>query len=79
MESQTPLSLAVTAARLDVFRNALSPETGSSASRFDRLAINNVPGGPNSAMSQLLARSHGVSLDSYGQGQGRKWRRLVPA
>jgi outer membrane receptor protein involved in Fe transport len=71
MESQAPLTLAVTAARLDAARNALSPETGSVAYRFDQSAINKLPAGSNSAMSQLLTQAPGVSLDSYGQGQGQ--------
>ena len=70
METRAPLTLAVAAQRLDLARNALSPETGGSAWRFDQSTIRKLPQGANSAVSQLLAQAPGVSLDSYGQGQG---------
>src|SRR5712692_4174212 len=68
---RAPLTLAVVAQRLDVARNALSPETGGSAYRFDQPAIHKLPQGANSAISQLLVQAPGVSLDTYGQGQGQ--------
>jgi outer membrane receptor protein involved in Fe transport len=71
MASRTPLTLAVTAAKFDAARNALSPETGSSAYRFDQPTIVKLPLGANTPMSQLLAQAPGVTPDAYGQGQGQ--------
>ena len=71
LAQRAPLTLAVVAHRMDVARNALSPETGGSAYRFDQPVIHRLPQGANSALSQLLAQAPGVSLDTYGQGQGQ--------
>jgi len=68
MASSAPLTVAVTA-QLDAARNALSPETGSSAYRFDQRAIQLLPAGANTTTSLMLAQAPGVSADAYGQGQ----------
>ncbi len=69
MEALQPLTMAVAAQRLDIARNALSPETGSVAYRFNRESIHKLPAGANTEMSQVLAQAPGVSLDAAGQGQ----------
>src|SRR6266852_4919982 len=67
MASQEALSLAVTAKRLDVARNGLSPETGSSVYRFSEKAIQELPQGTNSQMTGVLLQAPGVAQDSFGQ------------
>src|SRR5216683_2283125 len=67
MASQEALSLAVTAKRLDVARNGLSPETGSSVYRFSEKAIQELPQGTNTQMTGVLLQAPGVAQDSFGQ------------
>jgi outer membrane receptor protein involved in Fe transport len=67
MASEEALSLAVMAKRLDVARNGLSPETGSSTYRFSEKAIQQLPQGTNSQMSDVLLQAPGVVQDSFGQ------------
>jgi hypothetical protein len=67
MASEEALSLAVVAKRLDVARNGLSPETGSSTYRFREKAIHQLPQGTNSQMSEVLLQAPGVAQDSFGQ------------
>ncbi len=69
MEAERPLTLKMMAARLDQARNALSPETGSTAYRFDQQAITRLPEGENTDLSRVLVQAPGVSQDAYGQGQ----------
>jgi len=66
MEAQTALNMQVVAKRLDVARNGLSPETGSSRYRFSEKAIQELPQGANTQMSGVLLQAPGVAQDSYG-------------
>jgi outer membrane receptor protein involved in Fe transport len=66
MEAQTALSMQVFAKRLDVARNGLSPETGSSVYRFSEKAIQQMPQGTNTQMSGVLLQAPGVVQDSFG-------------
>ncbi len=70
MVSKKPLTLEVLAPRFDRALNDLSPETGSTAYRFDSAAIHRLPEGQNTNLAQVLIQAPGVSQDSYGQGQG---------
>lgn len=56
----------VTAA-LDRARNALSPDTGTSQTVFDRKTIRRMPQGDNTPLNQLLLQAPGVVQDSFGQ------------
>jgi outer membrane receptor protein involved in Fe transport len=53
--------------KLDEARNGMAPETGSSTYTFDKQAIQNLPLGDNSQVSDVLLRAPGVAQDSYGQ------------
>ena len=66
MEAQTALSMRVVAKRLDVARNGLSPETGSSVYRFSEKAIHELPQGTNTQLSGVLLQAPGVAQDSFG-------------
>ncbi len=66
MEAQAALNMQVVAKRLDVARNGLSPETGSSVYRFSEKAIQELPQGTNTQMSNVLLQAPGVAQDSYG-------------
>ncbi|MBS0383583.1 MAG: TonB-dependent receptor [Proteobacteria bacterium] len=56
----------VTAA-LDRARNALSPDTGTSQTVFDRTTIRQMPQGDNTPLNRLLLQAPGVVQDSFGQ------------
>ena len=66
MAAQTALNLQVTAKRLAVARNGLSPETGGSVYRFSEQALQELPQGTNTQMSSVLLQAPGVAQDSYG-------------
>ncbi len=66
MAAQTALSMEVIAKRLDVARNGLSPETGSSVYRFSEKAIQQLPQGANTQLSNVLLQAPGVAQDSFG-------------
>jgi outer membrane receptor protein involved in Fe transport len=67
MEAETALNLELTAKRLDVARNGLSPETGSSVYRFSEKAIAQLPQGTNTQLNGVLLQAPGVGQDSFGQ------------
>ena len=54
-------------AKLDRARNALSPDTGTSQTVFDRKAIRQMPQGDNASLNQVLLQAPGVVQDSFGQ------------
>jgi len=54
-------------ARLDRARNALSPDTGTSRTVFDRKAIRQLPQGDDTPLNQVLLQAPGVVQDSFGQ------------
>ena len=53
--------------RLDVARNGLSPETGSSIYRLNRQDIDNLPQGDSTPLNQVILQTPGVVQDSHGQ------------
>ncbi|WP_342627717.1 TonB-dependent receptor [Nguyenibacter vanlangensis] len=64
--ASAPERITVTA-RLDRARAALQPDTGATTYRFDRHAIETVPGGDNAPLNGVLLQAPGVAQDSYGQ------------
>jgi outer membrane receptor protein involved in Fe transport len=66
MASEEALSLEIVANRLDVARNGLSPETGSSVYRFSEKAIHELPQGTNTQFNNVLLQAPGVAQDSFG-------------
>ena len=57
----------VTAHRLDEARNALMPETGTSAYRLGIEDLKNLPLGESTPLNDVLLRAPGVTQDSFGQ------------
>lgn len=53
--------------RLDLARNALSPETGSSVYRFNQEEIGLLPLGDQTPIRQLMLQAPGVVLGDYGE------------
>jgi len=66
MQAQAALRMEVVAKRLEIARNGLSPESGSSVYRFSEKAIRELPQGANTQMSSVLLQAPGVAQDSYG-------------
>ncbi|HEY9112774.1 MAG TPA: TonB-dependent receptor [Rhodanobacteraceae bacterium] len=54
-------------AALDRARNALSPDTGTSQTVFDRKALRQLPQGDNTPLNVVLLQAPGVVQDSFGQ------------
>ena len=67
LESAEALKLAVVAKRLDIARNSLSPETGSSTYRFSEQAITQLPQSENTPLNQVILQAPGAAQDSFGQ------------
>jgi TonB dependent receptor-like, beta-barrel/Carboxypeptidase regulatory-like domain len=67
MQSETALSMAVVAKRLNQARNGLSPVTGGSVYSFSQKAIEQLPQGANTSLNQVILQAPGVAQDSYGQ------------
>ncbi|MGG6429013.1 TonB-dependent receptor [Acetobacter ghanensis] len=57
----------IVTAHLDRARSELSPTTGASVYRFSRQSLENIPGGDNAPLNQVLLQAPGVAQDSYGQ------------
>jgi outer membrane receptor protein involved in Fe transport len=70
VSTETPaltLDTVQVSARLDRARNALSPDTGTSQTVFDRKAIRQLPQGDNTPLNRVLLQAPGVVQDSFGQ------------
>jgi len=68
--AETPVDLdtvTVTANRLDVARNGLSSNTGSSVYNMDPADIAALPLGDATPMNQVILQAPGVAQDSFGQ------------
>lgn len=61
------LETAQVTAALDRARNALSPDTGTSQTVFDRKSIQQLPQGDNTPLNQVILQAPGVVQDSFGQ------------
>jgi hypothetical protein len=68
VSTETPaltLDTVQVSARLDRARNALSPDTGTSQTVFDRKAIRQLPQGDNTPLNRVLLQAPGVVQDSF--------------
>src|ERR1700761_5399548 len=59
--------IVVTAQRLDAAQEAIQPQTGASTYTLPRQAIEQLPGGENVQLNQVVLQMPGVAQDSYGQ------------
>lgn len=60
-------TIEVQSKRLNVARDTLNPETGTSSYRFDTQAIAALPQGENTSLQNLILQAPGVAKDSFGQ------------
>ena len=63
----TTLETVQVTAALDRARNALSPDTGTSQTVFDRKSIQQLPEGDSTPLNQVILQAPGVVQDSFGQ------------
>ena len=59
--------IVVTAQKLDVARAAIEPSLGASTYSMSSETVLTLPGGENTALSQVLLQAPGVVQDSFGQ------------
>jgi outer membrane receptor protein involved in Fe transport len=64
---KTASEIVVTARRLDAARESIQPETGASTYSIPKAAIQQLPGGENVQLNQVVLQMPGVVQDSYGQ------------
>ena len=59
--------LVVTAQKLDAARAAIEPALGASSFTISSKFVDNLPGGQNLGLNQVILQAPGVTQDSYGQ------------
>jgi outer membrane receptor protein involved in Fe transport len=59
--------LVVTAKRLDAARSAIEPALGATSYSLPDAFVNNLPGGANTQLNQVVLQAPGVAQDSFGQ------------
>ncbi len=67
LTSSQALDIQIKAHKLDVARNGISVETGSSIYRIDHKDIADLPLGETTSFNQVILQAPGVAQDSYGQ------------
>lgn len=65
--ADNPLSVTVTAQRLDERRGSIQPSLGASRYDFTSSTIATIPQGEQAPINQVLLRAPGVAQDSFGQ------------
>jgi outer membrane receptor protein involved in Fe transport len=60
--------ITVTAQRLNAARNNIEPDVGASSFNFSSQAIQNLPGGDNAGLNQVLLQAPGVAQDNLANG-----------
>ena len=66
-QSTTVFAVEITVHPLDMVRDNLAAETGSSTYTFDQKAIQNLPEGSSAPLNDVILQAPGVAQDSYGQ------------
>ena len=59
--------VVVTARRLDQARESIQPNLGATSYTLPAAFVDNLPGGENTGLNQVLLQAPGVSQDSFGQ------------
>ena len=60
-------TVVVSAKRLNAARATIQTQTGASTYTIDSAAIQTMPGGDNTSLSQIVLRAPDVAQDSFGQ------------
>src|SRR5580698_2966213 len=61
------IDIDVIAKRLDEARQQIQPSLGSTSYNFSPAALQNIPGGENAPLNQVLLQAPGTAQDSFGQ------------
>src|SRR5271170_3861800 len=61
------IDIDVIAKRLDEARQQIQPNLGATSYTFSPASLQNIPGGENASMNQVLLQAPGVAQDSFGQ------------
>lgn len=64
---ETTIDIDVTSKRLDEARQQIQPDLGASTYKFSADALQDIPGGDNTPLNQVLLQAPGVAQDSFGQ------------
>src|SRR3569833_2476986 len=59
--------IVVTAQRLDAARATVEPALGATSYSLPEAFINNLPGGANTQLNQVILQAPGAAQDSFGQ------------
>ncbi|MDB5496686.1 MAG: TonB-dependent receptor [Phenylobacterium sp.] len=59
--------IVVTAQRLDAARSTVEPALGATSYSLPQAFINNLPGGANTQLNQVILQAPGAAQDSFGQ------------
>src|SRR5258705_13503294 len=59
--------IVVTAGRLDAARSTVEPALGATSYSLPQAFINNLPGGANTQLNQVILQAPGAAQDSFGQ------------
>ena len=65
--ADAPAEIVVTARRLDDARESIKPSLGASTFTLTNQAIQNLPGGDNQPIQDIILQMPGVSQDQFGQ------------
>ncbi len=63
----TVSEVQITAHRLDVALQAIEPSLGATSFSMGQQFINNLPGGANTQLNQVVLQAPGVTQDGFGQ------------
>jgi len=66
--SQPEQEITVTAQRLNEARQNIEPSVGASTYNFSNQTIQNMPGGENAGLNQVLLQAPGVTQDNLANG-----------
>ena len=70
----TVSEIQITAHRLDVALQAIEPSLGATSFSMGQQFINNLPGGANTQLNQVVLQAPGVTQDGFGQLHVRRSR-----
>jgi outer membrane receptor protein involved in Fe transport len=65
--SELKMDIDIIAQRLDLARQQIQPSLGATSYNFSREALQNIPGGENAPLNQVLLQAPGTAQDSFGQ------------
>lgn len=65
--SELKMDIDIIAQRLDLARQQIQPSLGATTYNFSPETLQNIPGGENASLNQVLLQAPGTAQDSFGQ------------